>query len=116
MWIDRASGRLARIGGQLFEDVSFGWGILGHLNKGGTFAVAQKDVGGNHWDIVAIDVSMTGKAVLFKTINKKQKERFTDFHRVPDDLTISQAYQILEQGPTAVSASESAVAKPNGKE
>ncbi len=117
MWIDRASGRLARIDGQLFEDVSFGWGILGRLNKGGTFAVVQKDVGGNHWDIVAIDVSMTGKAVLFKTINKKQKERFTDFRRMPDNLTFSQAYQMLEQGADAVStASQSVVAKPSGKE
>lgn len=117
MWIDRAAGRLARIDGQLFEDVTFGWGILGRLNKGGTFAVVQKDVGGNHWDIVALDVSMTGKAVLFKTINKQQKERFTDFHRVPDDLTISQAYQMLELGQTAVSAtSQPASAKPSGKE
>jgi hypothetical protein len=96
--------------------VTFGWGILGRLNKGGTFAVMQKNVGGNHWDVVAIDVSMTGKAVLFKTITKTQKERFTEFRRVPDDLTISQAYQMLEQGADAVSAaSQSAVAKPSGK-
>src|SRR5258708_36572063 len=104
MWIDRASGRLARIGGQLFEDVSFGWGILGHLNKGGTFAVVQKDVGGNHWDVIAIDVSMTGKAVLFKTINTNKKERLTDFRRVPDDLSISQASEMLDQAPDAVSS------------
>jgi hypothetical protein len=116
MWIDRAAGRLVRIDGQLFEDVTFGWGILGRLNKGGTFAVVQKDVGGSHWEIVAVDVSMTGKAVLFKTITKKQKERFTDFHRMPDDLTIAQAYQMLELGENSVSAaSQSVPAKSNGK-
>ncbi len=116
MWIDRAAARLVRIDGQLFEDVTFGWGILGRLTKGGTFAVVQKDVGDNHWEIVAIDVSMTGKAVLFKTITKKQKERFTDFHRMPDDLTISQAYQMLEMGENSVSAASQAVpGKSNGK-
>ena len=92
------------------EDVD---NILVRLSDG----AALLALGGNHWEIVAIDVSMTGKAVLFKTINKKQKERFSDFHRVPDDLTISQAYQMLEQGADAVSAaSQSAGAKPSGKE
>jgi hypothetical protein len=116
LWIDRAAGRLARIDGELFEDVTFGWGILGRLNKGGTFAVVQKDVGGNHWEIIAVDVNMTGKAVLFKTITKKQKERFTDFHRMPDDLNISQAYRMLELGDNSVSAaSQPATGKSNGK-
>src|SRR5579884_681418 len=49
MWIDRKSGRLCRMDGSLFEDVTFGWGLLGRLNKGGTFTVVQKNVGDNHW-------------------------------------------------------------------
>lgn len=104
MWIDRSAGRLARIDGSLFEDVTFGWGLLGRLNKGGTFSVIQGRVGDDHWEVLSLDVRMSGHAIIFKSINVKQLQRFTDFHRVRDDLTIAQAYQMLEQGDNAVSA------------
>ena len=97
MWIDRAERRLARLDGSLFEDVTFGWGLLGRLNKGGTFSVTQSRVGDNHWEYVSLDVKMVGHAVIFKSINVKQQERLTDFRRVSDNLTISEAYQLLEK-------------------
>src|SRR5262249_45462146 len=87
MWIDHAAGRLTRMDGSLFEDVTFGWGLLGRLNKGGTFSVLQNNIGEGHWDIVSLDVVMTGHAVIFKSINVKQKQRLSDFHRVSNDLT-----------------------------
>jgi hypothetical protein len=104
LWIDRTEGRLTRMDGSLFEDVTFGWGLLGRLNKGGTFSVTQNRVGDDHWEIVGLDVKMTGKAVIFKSINVKQMQRLTDFHRVSDSLTISEAYQMLEKGEPSVSA------------
>jgi len=108
MWVDRAAGRLARMEGTLFEDVLFGWGLLGRLNKGGTFTVVQNHVGENHWEIVALDVRMSGHAVIFKNINVKQMQRLTDFRRVSDELTIAQAYQLLQKGDVAVSAESQA--------
>ena len=33
--IDANRNRLAKIDGVLYKDVSFGWGILGHLDRGG---------------------------------------------------------------------------------
>jgi len=104
MWVDRAGGRLTRMDGSLFEDVTFGWGLLGRLNKGGTFSVLQNRVGENHWEIVSLDVRMSGHAVIFKSINVKQLQRLTDFRRVSDDLTIAQAYQLLQKDGNAVSA------------
>jgi hypothetical protein len=108
MWVDRAAGRLARMEGTLFEDVLFGWGLLGRLNKGGTFTVVQNHVGENHWEIVSLDVRMSGHAVIFKNINVKQMQRLTDFRRVSDELTIAQAYQLLQKGEVAVSAESQA--------
>lgn len=105
LWIHRAAGRLARIDGTLFEDVNIGWGLLGHLNKGGTFKVVQQDVGQNHWDVVSEEVNMVGRAIIFKTITRRQKQTLSDFRRVPDSLTISQAYQMLQKDPSPVSAS-----------
>jgi len=104
MWIDRAELRLARLDGSLFEDVTFGWGLLGRLNKGGTFSVTQSRVAEDHWEIVSLDVKMSGHAVIFKSINVKQLQRLSGFRRVNDNLTISEAYQLLEKGEGPVSA------------
>jgi hypothetical protein len=104
IWIDRAALRMSRLDGSLFEDVTFGWGLLGRLNKGGTFSVKQSRVGDDHWEIVALDVKMTGHAVIFKNINVKQLQRMTAFHRISDSMTISEAYHLLEKGDATVSA------------
>src|SRR6478736_5607636 len=104
MWIDRAALRMSRLDGSLFEDVTFGWGLLGRLNKGGTFSVLQSRVADDHWEIVSLDVKMSGHAVIFKSINVKQLQRITGFHRVSDKMTISEAYQLLEKGEETVSA------------
>lgn len=101
-WVDANAGRLAMIEGQLTEDVNFGWGLLGHLDKGGTFKVVQKNVGENHWDTVLLDLNMQGRAVIFKTLTVKQKQILSDFKRVPDNLSISQAYDMLQQKDRAV--------------
>ncbi len=116
IWIDRAALRMSRLDGSLFEDVTFGWGLLGRLNKGGTFSVTQSRVGDDHWEILSLDVKMSGHAVIFKTINVRQLQRITGFHRVSDNMTISQAYQLLEKGDAAVSAeNEGGMANSQGK-
>ena len=104
IWIDRAALRMSRLDGSLFEDVTFGWGLLGRLNKGGTFSVKQSRIGDDHWEIIALDVKMTGHAVIFKNINVKQLQRMTAFHRISDSMTISEAYHLLEKGDATVSA------------
>jgi hypothetical protein len=108
MWIDQSAKRLSRIEGQLFERVNFGWGLLGHLEKGGTFRVLQQDVGNGHWNTVQLDVNMQGRAVIFKTLNVKEKESLTDFRRVPDDLSMSQAFTMLEKAEKTMSAATQA--------
>jgi hypothetical protein len=47
---------------------------------------------------------MSGHAILFKNISFKQHEVKSEFRRVPDSLTMAQAYQLLEKGEGAVSA------------
>jgi len=115
MWIDRAAQRLTRMDGTLFEDVTFGWGLLGRLNKGGTFSVAQRNVGDDHWEITALDVKMSGHAVIFKTINVKQMQRLTEFRRMKDDLTIAQAYEMLTKPQAVTAESQPHGVKSQGK-
>ncbi len=97
LWIDRKQERLAAINGHLMEVVKFGGGLLGRLDKGGYFDVRQGEVAAGHWDMTAMVVDMRGKALLFKTINVQQTENRSDFRRVPDDLTLTQAADILNR-------------------
>ena len=93
--IDPTAHRLAKIDGNLFREVSFGWGIIGHLNKGGHFCVQQADIGDGTWDITLMSLRMTGKILMFKGITIMSDETFSDFRPVPSDLTFAKAVTML---------------------
>jgi hypothetical protein len=95
MYIDRRQKRLAEIDGKLTSRVKFGDGLLGHLDKGGTFSVKQRDVGGGHWEMTYLNVQMNGKALFFKTIAVRELENYSGFRRVPDGTTANRAAQFL---------------------
>jgi hypothetical protein len=94
--IDPAARRLALIEGTLFRDVTFGWGLIGHLDKGGHFRVQQGDVGDGSWIITAMNLKMTGKILLFKGISIISDEVFSNFQRVPGDLTFAKGVELLK--------------------
>ncbi len=95
--VDPAARRIALIDGSLFREVSFGWGILGHLDKGGHFLVEQRDVGNGCWEISRMFLSITGKILLFKSLSYKSDEVFSDFRSVPADTTFAQGVQMLTE-------------------
>jgi len=95
MTVDTKQERLAALNGHLMEDVKFGGGVLGHLEKGGKFEVRQAEVAPGHWEMAVLCVDMQGKALLFKTISVLTIENHSDFHRVPDSLTFAEAAGIL---------------------
>jgi hypothetical protein len=97
MWVDCKQERLAAFNGQLKQDVNFGFGLLGHLDKGGHFEVRQAEVVPGHWDMTTMSLEMTGKALLFKSIGVQKRENRRDFHQVSDDLTLTQAADMLNR-------------------
>ena len=112
--VDSAARRIARIDGTLFKEVSFGWGILGHLNKGGHFLIEQRDVGDGSWNVSRMSLSFTGKILLFKSIAIKSDEVFSDFGRVPADTTFAQGVEMLkaEQAKLAGNQKPAAATEP----
>jgi hypothetical protein len=95
--IDGRQKRLAAINGRLTSEVKFGGGLLAHLDKGGMFSVRLKDVGSGKWDLDSMEVEIDGKALFFKTIALKQKERCTDYQKVSDNLSLQQAAKLLQE-------------------
>jgi hypothetical protein len=97
MLVDASRYRIARIDGTLYKDVAFGWGILGHLDKGSHFLVEQGDLGDGSWDIRKMSLAFTGKILLFKHLDIKSTETLKDFRPVPRNLTFAQGVELLKK-------------------
>jgi hypothetical protein len=95
--VDARKHRLAKIDGTLFKEVSFGWGIFGHLDKGGRFQVDQSEVSDSEWDISRMALNFTGKILLFKNLVINSSEVFSDFQNVPSNLTFAEAVALLKK-------------------
>jgi hypothetical protein len=95
--IDANRHRIALIDGTLFKEVGFGWGILGHLDKGGHFLVQQGDVGDGTWDVTHMSLSFTGKIMLFKNLKIQSDEVFSEFRPVSPNLTFAEGVKLLKK-------------------
>jgi hypothetical protein len=95
--LDVKQKRLVEISGRLNSDVKFAGGLLGHLDKGGTFYVKQQEVGPGCWEMTRMDVQMNGKALFFKTISVRSREIDTDFHAVPAAASIQQVAALTNE-------------------
>jgi hypothetical protein len=111
--IDATEKRLAEINASLVKEVGFGWGILGHLDRGGRFLVEQADVGEHNWEITHMELAFTGKILFVKKLSIQSSDTFSDFHPVPSDLTFAQGVELLKKQANQMNAAASA--KPKGK-
>ncbi len=95
MLLDETAGRLAKIDGTLFKDVTIGWGVLGKLYKGGRFIVEQSEITPGHWDTTKMALRFEGKALFFKTIHIDDNETSWDYKPVPP-MSVEQALDFLK--------------------
>jgi hypothetical protein len=95
IWIHPKQQRLVSIDGRLTNDIKFGGGLLGHLQKGGEFKVRRTEIAPDQWELTEMTVNMQGRALLFKAISVKQKEVHSDFQPVREDLSFSDAAALL---------------------
>jgi len=100
VWIEPAQERIVRIAGILVKDVSFGWGIVGHLNKGGIYEIAQTQLAPGKWRITLADVNLKGKTFLINSFRFQRKEINSRFQPVSSELTFQEAVQELLAAPT----------------
>jgi hypothetical protein len=110
--IDPHQQRLTKLSGQLINPVEFGWGLLGHIDNGGAVEIGRIEVGPSEWKTALIDIQLSGRLVLFKTISKQEYETRSDFRAVPDDLSLSQANQLTVSRIAPISALEIQHAEP----
>jgi len=92
--IDSERKRLAKVAGHLMNRVEFGYGLLGRIDSG-TLELERVEVGPQLWKTAFINIHFSGRVAIFKTINKDQYERRSDFRTVSSDLSLSDAKDLL---------------------
>jgi hypothetical protein len=97
LWIDARMKRLSRLEGHLDENVDWGFGLLGRLDKGGSFRVERVQVSPTEWKTRRLELHLSGHAVLFKTIGRDTNEVRGGFAAVPAGLNLVQGMRLLEQ-------------------
>ncbi len=98
IWINAAADRVVHLEGRLQHGIAFGWGILGHLNKGGWIAIDQANVGDNQWRTTRLQLEMTGR-VLFFSKSYDMLEATSHFKPVPVGLSYREAIKMLLSNP-----------------
>ena len=106
IWIEKSAERLVRLNAHLITDVDFGWGIVGHLDKGGTIFLEQALVNANDWELTRMTLNFTGKALIFKSIAIRMTEEMANYEPVPPGTDYRKAIAMLEAGQPTVAETE----------
>lgn len=96
IWIQPQWKRLVKIDAHIVNEIDFGFGLLGRIEKGGTFQIERERVSNARWKTSLLDVHVSGRIVFFKSINKDQHEVRSNFQPVPSDLDVQGAVAILD--------------------
>jgi len=96
LWVSKRYKRLARLDGRLEENLDFGFGILGRLYKGGWFSLQRTRVSPTDWKTERLEVHMSGRAMLFKTIGRETSENRGGFVSVPAGMSLVQGVSLLD--------------------
>lgn len=89
--------RMIEMDGHVLERVNFGYGLLGYVEKGGTFEIRRVQVSPAHWKTSLVEVHVQGRVLLFENIEKEQRESRSDFAPVPHDISLGEAKTLLDE-------------------
>lgn len=96
VWIEKTAERLVRLNAHLIDDVDFGWGIVGRLDKGGTVFLEQAQISPGDWELTRMRLNLSGKALLVKSISVRITEEIANYAAVPPGTDYQRAIQMLE--------------------
>jgi hypothetical protein len=93
--VDEKTMQLHRIEGKIPTDISLGYGILGTIHAGSSFATAHEMEPGGEWKDAMVNTAIEGKAMLFKDIGKNEQMVHREFQRLADNITVTEAVALL---------------------
>jgi hypothetical protein len=98
MVVNTKQRRIKSLKGTLTKNVDFGSGLLGKLEKGGTFDVGRQQIGPRIWEITTTHIHIQGHALIFKSISEEQDEETSHYKPAPRSITLTDAAKKLNDG------------------
>ena len=92
--------RLVKIDAHIVNQIDFGYGLLGKIEKGGTFQIGREKVGDGRWKTSLLVVHISGRVVFFRAISKDERVLRSAFQPVPSNTTVQNAVALLLTTPT----------------
>src|SRR3984885_14658802 len=100
IWIQPAKKRLVKIDAHIVNEIEFGYGLFGRIEKGGTFQIVRAQVAENRWKTTTLNVHISGRVVFFKSINRDQDVTRSAFKPMPPNTSVQDAVTLLNAPPT----------------
>jgi hypothetical protein len=92
--LKRPEDRLCTLDATILHPVEFGFGMLGHIDQGGHFSLARKQVDAKNWKSDHISVHINGRILMLKSLAQDQDAVRAGIRIVPQNLTLAQAAQM----------------------
>ncbi|MGB8539821.1 MAG: hypothetical protein WCD57_25580 [Acidobacteriaceae bacterium] len=100
IWIQPQQKRLVKIDAHILNEIDFGYGLLGRIEKGGHFQIARERVAENRWKTTMLNVHISGRVVFFKSINRDQDLKRSAFRPMPSNTSVKDAVTLVNATPS----------------
>jgi len=97
MEINQRLKRFVAMQGKVIDRIDFGYGLLGYVDKGGEFRVHREQVSETRWKTDLVDVHVSGRVILLKSVSKDHHEVRSEFQPVPAGISLNDAKRLLDQ-------------------
>ncbi len=83
LWIDQRTKFVTRLEGNIFRGVNLGFGMVAHINPGGTVVLEQIDIADRRWIFSHFTEHVTLRALMVKTITENSQIDSSNFQQIP---------------------------------
>ena len=85
VWVDEAASEVMRIEAKSIDDISYGYGLVARLGAGTAATVTRRPVGDHVWMPTELTLTGSGRAVLFRKLDRRFRDRMVRLRRLPEE-------------------------------
>jgi hypothetical protein len=98
LWIDQRTKFVTRLEANVFRGVSLGWGMVAHINPGGTVVLEQVNIADRRWIFSHFTEHVTLRALMVKNITENSQIDSSTFSEIPS-MPYQEAIKLLLATP-----------------
>jgi hypothetical protein len=81
LWISETDYQVVKAFGEVIDDVTFGWGVIGRLHKGTTAQFERRKINGEVWLPARAEFKATGRALLVRRFSLNSVTTYSDYKK-----------------------------------